>query len=53
MELTSLIDIYAYHLVMLIGNLHSLEVALRVALSKGQFTVDLGYLRGNKLTKAP
>jgi len=52
MELTSLIDIYAYHLGTLIGNLHSLEVALRVALSKGQFTVDLGVSEGQQVDQS-
>lgn len=49
MQLTKPIDIYAYHLGTLIGNLHSLEVALRVALSKGQFTVDLGVSEGQQV----
>lgn len=40
MELTQRIDIYAYHLGTLLGNLHSLEVALRVALSQGRWTLN-------------
>jgi len=40
MELTRPLDIYAYHLGTLLGNLHSLEVALRVALSEGKWRLN-------------
>lgn len=40
MEVTQPIDIYAYHLGTLVGNLHSLEVALHVALSKGNWVLS-------------
>ncbi|MGQ0604333.1 MAG: hypothetical protein ACT4QE_21835 [Anaerolineales bacterium] len=43
MELAQATDIYAYHLGSLIGNLHSLEVLLRIAIaSPGEATASIG-----------
>jgi hypothetical protein len=45
MELAQATDIYAYHLGSLIGNLHSLEVLLRVAIaSPGEHTASIGQM---------
>lgn len=49
MELTDPADIYAYYLGTLVGNLHSLEVLLRIVLSGGKWTLNLDARPGDKV----
>jgi hypothetical protein len=49
MELTDPLDIYAYHLGALWGRLMSLEVLLRMAISRGKFKAPLKVSAGDEM----